>query len=184
MSCCGVHSDRGRGAGANAFARSELGGSFWLVPTYQRCNCSKTGCDRSPRKAARATGVRARASARCSIWYSRAMSVKGVGDPAVEVLQRDELPARMRPAPQLDGTGGLSGEQPVEDVCGVRLDVAHPAGQEVPGAGRPRAVPPTRRAAQVLGSGDRDGVDAPAGLPVATTPSGRLLAVGAVVDGC
>ena len=41
-----------------------------------------------------------------------------------------------------------------------------------------------RRAEDVLGLCDRDGVDAPPCLPVALAPSGRLLAVGLVVDGC
>ena len=48
----------------------------------------------------------------------------------------------------------------------------------------PGAVRSTRRAEDVLGLCDRDGVDAPPCLPVALAPSGRLLAVGLVVDGC
>ncbi len=48
----------------------------------------------------------------------------------------------------------------------------------------PVAVRSTRRAEEVLGLCDRDGVDAPPRLPVALAPSGRLLAVGLVVDGC
>ena len=48
----------------------------------------------------------------------------------------------------------------------------------------PGAVRSTRRAEDVLGLCDRDGVDAPPGLPGALAPSGRLLAVGLVVDGC
>ena len=48
----------------------------------------------------------------------------------------------------------------------------------------PVAVRSTRRAEDVLGLCDRDGVDAPPCLPGALAPSGRLLAVGLVVDGC
>ena len=47
----------------------------------------------------------------------------------------------------------------------------------------PVAVRSTRRAEDVLGLCDRDGVDAPPCLPGARAPSGRLLAVGLVVDG-
>ena len=48
----------------------------------------------------------------------------------------------------------------------------------------PVAVRSTRRAEDVLGLCDRDGVDAPPCLPGARAPSGRRLAVGLVVDGC
>ena len=48
----------------------------------------------------------------------------------------------------------------------------------------PVAVRSTRRAEDVLGLCDRDGVDAPPCLPGALAPSERLLAVGLVVDGC
>ena len=48
----------------------------------------------------------------------------------------------------------------------------------------PVAVRSTRRAEDVLGLCDRDGGDAPPCLPGARAPSGRLLAVGLVVDGC
>ena len=48
----------------------------------------------------------------------------------------------------------------------------------------PGAVRSTRRAEDVLGLSDRDGGDAPPGLPGALAPSGRLLAVGLVVEGC
>ena len=48
----------------------------------------------------------------------------------------------------------------------------------------PGAVRSTRRAEDVLGLCDRDGGDAPPGLPGARAPSGRLLTVGLVVEGC
>ena len=48
----------------------------------------------------------------------------------------------------------------------------------------PVAVRSTRRAEDVLGLCDRDGVDAPPCLPGALAPRGRLLAVGLVVEGC
>ena len=48
----------------------------------------------------------------------------------------------------------------------------------------PGAVRSTRRAEDVLGLCDRDGVDAPPCLPGALAPRGRLLAVGLVVAGC
>ena len=44
------------------------------------------------------------------------------------------------------------------------------------------AVGSTGRAEEILRPLDRNGADAPAGLPVAPAPSGGLLAVGAVVD--
>jgi hypothetical protein len=55
-----------------------------------------------------------------------------IRDPAVHVLERDQLSASVRQATDLDGPRRLSGEEPIEDGRRIGLYVAGPPREKRP----------------------------------------------------